>query len=219
MEYFEGTGSYEAEFLEQILDTRFRYGVPYKIDKKKWDEILEKYGEKTRFNDADVVKFHSDYSLSDYRDGKLYSYAFFAWPQNSPEGSDDFYECILFSDYKYNDKHKEAYENFIHEIVKCIICVDQYSLEKLIAEKKEEQKRITCEIAELRTLQHTEKYVPMTVDEIKKNVMVWYHPVIGEPTRHSAIILSEPWEVGGTMCCMIDICSGCVAIEALERRK
>lgn len=152
MEYSSATGSYEAEFLEQILDTGFRYGVPYKIDKKKWDEILEKYGEKTRFNDADVVKFHSDYSLSDYRDGKLYSYAFFAWPQNSPEGSEDFYECIQFSDYKYNDKHKEAYESFIHEIVKCIVGIDRECLKKLIAAKVAEREKISAEIEELNEL-------------------------------------------------------------------
>ena len=64
MEYSEATGNYQTEFLEQILDTQFRYGVPYKIDKEKYDKVLEKYGEKTRFKDTDVVKFHSDYSLS-----------------------------------------------------------------------------------------------------------------------------------------------------------
>lgn len=218
MEYSEGTGSYEAEFLEQILDTGFRYGVPYKIDKKKWDEILEKYGEKTRFKDTDVVKFHSDYSLSDYRDGKLFSYAFYAWPQNSPEGSEDFYECIQFSDYKYNDKHKEAYENFIHEIVKCIICIDHDSMDKLIREKMEERDRISREIAELSMMQVDKKYTPMTKDEIKIGTKVWYHPVIGEPDRREGVITSEPYEMCGTMCCMIDSCTGCVAIEALEKR-
>ena len=152
MEYSSATGSYQAEFLEQILDTQFKYGVPYKIDKKKWDEILEKYGEKTRFKDTDVVKFHSDYNLSDYRDGKLYSYAFFAWPQNGPEGSEDFYDCIQFSDYKYNDKHKEAYESFIHEIVKCIVGIDRECLKKLIAAKVAEREKISAEIEELNEL-------------------------------------------------------------------
>ena len=116
------------------------------------DRILEKYGEKTRFKDTDVVKFHSDYNLSDYRDGKLYSYAFFAWPQNGPEGSEDFYDCIQFSDYKYNDKHKEAYESFIHEIVKCIVGIDRECLKKLIAAKVAEREKISAEIEELNEL-------------------------------------------------------------------
>lgn len=31
---------------------------------------------------------------------------------------------MLFIDYKYDNKHKEAYENFIKELTSCIIGVD-----------------------------------------------------------------------------------------------
>ena len=58
----------------------------------------------------------------------------------------------------------------------------------------------------------------MKVQDIKVGREVWYHPVIGGETRKPAVITSEPYEMCGTICCMVDSVSGCVAIEALEPR-
>lgn len=155
MEYSSATDSYEAEFLENILDTKFSYGVPYKIDKEKYNKVLEKYNEKSRFKEADVVKFHFDYSIKkdDDNNDKIYLYAFFIFPKNSPEGSDDMYDCILFDDYKYDEKHKEACENFIHSLVQTIITVDHDAMDKLISEKKAEKTKLSYEIEKLCQLQ------------------------------------------------------------------
>lgn len=143
MYYNPGTGSYCNDFMEHIADTEFRTNVPYKIDKQKYDEILRKYNESTRFHDSDVVTFSMDYNFhenSEGEDGETpYMYAFFAFPEK-PEGSEDFYDCILFHDYEYDNKHKEAYENFVRELMGSVIGVDiptaTKEKEKLAAELK-----------------------------------------------------------------------------------
>lgn len=143
MYYNPGTGSYCNDFMEHIADTELRTDVPYKIDKQKYDEILRKYNESTRFHDSDVVTFSMDYSFHDSSEGEdgetPYMYAFFAFPEK-PEGSKDFYDCILFHDYDYDNKHKEAYENFVRELMTSVIGVDiptaTKEKEKLAAELK-----------------------------------------------------------------------------------
>jgi hypothetical protein len=143
MYYNPGTGSYCNDFMEHIADTEFRTDVPYKIDKQKYDEILRKYNEGTRFHDSDVVTFSMDYSFhgsSEGEDGETpYMYGFFAFPEKA-EGSKDFYDCILFHDYEYDNKHKEAYENFVRELMGSVIGVDiptaTREKEKLAAELK-----------------------------------------------------------------------------------
>ena len=45
---------------------------------------------------------------------------------------------------------------------------------------------------------------------------VKYHPIIGVGLGEDATVVSEVFEIGGTPCCMIDIRSGCVDLEALE---
>lgn len=138
MTYNIATDSYQNDEFEQILDTNFRYDIPYKIDREKYAEILKKHNQKMRIVDADVVLFRTDYCCSssfDYNDEEKenkepYLYAFYAWPENSPEGR---YDCFLFSDDEYENKElqKEAYENFIREIMGCIIEVDKEYLQKV----------------------------------------------------------------------------------------
>ena len=43
MKYNSATDSYENEFLESILDTNFKYGVPYKIDREKYENAFKKF--------------------------------------------------------------------------------------------------------------------------------------------------------------------------------
>lgn len=119
MYYNEGTGCYCNDYLEQILDTPFRFQVPYNIDKEKYNAVLDKYGEKTRVPDATVLEFsmHND---KDEDDELNSGYAFFAFPKNSPEDSNDFYECVQFRAYKYEGKQKEAFETFLREILACV---------------------------------------------------------------------------------------------------
>lgn len=143
MYYNPGTGSYCNDFMEHIADTELRTDVPYKLDKQKYDEILRKYNNSSRFKDSDVVTFSMDYTFHDNSEGEdgetPYMYAFFAFPEK-PEGSKDFYDCILFHDYGYNNKHKEAYENFVRELMTSVIGVDiptaTKEKEKLAAELK-----------------------------------------------------------------------------------
>jgi len=124
MYYEEGTGSYQNDFLEKILDTDFRFDVPYKINKEAYNTILEEYNQKSRFHDADVVLFRCDYNLED--DGNetspISSRGFFIWPENSPEDSKDFYDAILFG--FGSGLTVKDYENFVHDILDCVICVD-----------------------------------------------------------------------------------------------
>ena len=116
MTYYEETGSYQNDPFESILDTGFRYDVPYRIDRKKYEDLLRSYDTNARIVDADVVMFRAEYY--EHSDDER-NYAFFAWPENSPEGSHDFYDCILF-DYKYDDPCAE-FEKFVHGMMECII--------------------------------------------------------------------------------------------------
>lgn len=126
MYYNPGTGSYCNDFMEHIAGTEIRTDVPYKIDKQKYDEILRKYNNGTRFHDSDVVTFSMDYRFHDSCEGEdgetPYVYVFFAFPEK-PEGSEDFYDCILFHDYEY-ENHKQAYEDFAKDVFTSVIGVD-----------------------------------------------------------------------------------------------
>ena len=120
MYYNDGTGCYCNDYLEQILDTPFRFQVPYKIDKENYKAVLDKYCEKTRIPDATVLEFSMHYDKDE--DDELESgYAFFAFPKNSPKGSKDFYDCVQFRAHEYECKQKEAFETFLREILACVI--------------------------------------------------------------------------------------------------
>lgn len=139
MEYNSATGSYESEFLEPILGANFKYGVPYKIDREIYENAFKKFNKDIRIKDADVVVFHADYN-KDYGDEErgIYYYAFFAWPKNSPEESEGLYDCSQFYDRDYDNKHKEAFEDFVHAVLKSIIAPDEEYTKKLIAELQQE---------------------------------------------------------------------------------
>lgn len=151
MYYNPGTGSYETYFLEPILDTGFKSNVPYKIDRKKYQEILEKYKQDMRIVDADVVSFNYDYSKHD--DGKIWLYAFYAYPKNSPEGSEDFYDCFLFDDIRCYDKDiEEEYQKFVRELMECVIGVDIPAATSLRNRKAQEAYLALKELDELDSL-------------------------------------------------------------------
>jgi len=143
MYYNESTGSYCNDFMEHIADTELRTDVPYKIDKQKYDEILLKYKNGSRFKTTDVVTFSMDYTFHDSSEGEdgetPYLYGFFVWPENPSDGSGDFYDCILFEELNFSN-HKEAYENFVRELMTSVIGVDiptaTKEKEKLAAELK-----------------------------------------------------------------------------------
>lgn len=149
MYYNPGTGSYCNDFMEHIVDTEFRTDVPYKIDKQKYNEILRKYNESTRFKDTDVVTFSMDYSFHSCDEGEdgetPYMYGFFTFPEKQ-EGSDDFYDCMLFDDYKYENP-KQAFEDFVKELMTAVIGVDIHAAtrekEKLAAELKKKHDDFT----------------------------------------------------------------------------
>ena len=148
MAYSSVTGSYQADFLENILGTVYKYGVPYIIDREKYEAVMRRFNKEVRIKDANVVVFHSDYNKTE----DDYSYAFFAWPKNSPEGSEDFYDCSQFWDYDYDYKHKEKFEEFVHAILGSVVGVDKQRLLALIEEKNAERCKIDCEIEVLKQL-------------------------------------------------------------------
>jgi hypothetical protein len=148
MYYNPGTDSYETDFLEPILDTGFRCNVPYKIDRKKYQEIIEKYKQDMRIVDADVVSFTYDYSKHD--DGEIWLYTFYAYPKNSPEGSEDFYDCFLFEDIRCNGKNiEEEYRKFIQELMGCVIGVDIQIATNLRNEKVKQVRQAQKELDEI----------------------------------------------------------------------
>ena len=133
MKYNSATDRHESEFLESILDTNFKYGVPYKINREIYENAFKEFNKnssiKHAIKHADVVVFHAHYD-EDYG-----SYTFFAFPKNSTED----YDCAQF--YDYDDKHKESFENFTHfvdAVLESVISADKQYGEKLIAELKQE---------------------------------------------------------------------------------
>ena len=152
MTYSEATDSYQADFLENILDTTYKYGVPYIIDREKYEAVMREFNKEVRIKDANVVVFRADYNKDEEEDGGIYSYTFFVWPKNSPEGSEDFYDCSQFWDYDYDYKHKEKFEEFVHAILGSVVCTDKPHLLALIEEKNAERCKIGCEIEVLKQL-------------------------------------------------------------------
>lgn len=132
MKYNSATDRHENEFLEPILDTDFKYGVPYKIDREVYKNAFKKFNKDIRIKDADVVVFHAHYD-EDYD-----SYTFFAFPKNSPEESEDFYDCAQFYGCDYGNKCKETFEDFVHAVLESVISPDKQYSEKLIAELQQE---------------------------------------------------------------------------------
>ena len=152
MTYSEATGSYEAGFLENILDTAFKYGIPYIIDREKYETVMREFNKEVRIKDANVVVFHADYNKDEEDDRGIYSYAFFVWPKNGPYGSEDFYDCSQFWDYAYDNKHKEKFEKFVRAILGSVVGVDEPHLLALIEKKNAERSKIDWEIEVLKQL-------------------------------------------------------------------
>lgn len=57
----------------------------------------------------------------------------------------------------------------------------------------------------------------MKAKDIKIGLKVIYHPIIGDSYGKETTVTSEVFDVCGTPCCMVDICSGCVDIESLTK--
>ena len=138
MEYNSATDRYENEFLEPILDTDFKYGVPYKINREIYKIAFKKFNKDIRIKDADVVSFHVGYTYYSDKEGGVYSYTFYTWPKNSPEGSEDFYDCAQFYGCEYGNKCKETFEDFVHAVLESIIEVDKVQCKNLINRLQQE---------------------------------------------------------------------------------
>jgi len=133
MTYSDATDSYQADFLENILGTKYRYNVPYKIDKVKYAEVVKRFGKSSNLKRATVVSFFSDYSVHD----REKSYAFYTWSQNTKE----HYDCFQFWRHTYKGKQRKAYEDFVKALLECVIEPDYDRVsdlqEKLTAQKNE----------------------------------------------------------------------------------
>lgn len=138
MTYSDATNSYQADFLENILDTKYRYNVPYKIDKAKYAEVVKRFGKSSNLKRATVVSFFSDYTVSD----REKSYAFYTWTQNTKED----YDCFQFWRYEYKGKQRKAYEDFVHAILDCIIGVDYEKTKEIYNRLQKEKNEIDKQI-------------------------------------------------------------------------
>ena len=138
MKYNSATDSYESKFLEPILDTNFKYGVPYKIDREVYENAFKKFNKDIRIKDADVVVFHVGYTCNSDKEGGVYSYTFYTQPKNSPEESEDFYDCAQFYGCDYGNKCKETFEDFVHAVLESVIEVDKVHCKNLINRLQEE---------------------------------------------------------------------------------
>ncbi len=147
MYYNHATDSYNNDFLEQIFDTGIYCNIPYKIDRKKYNKILKKYNQCTRIIDADVVEFCYDCCITE-KDDDLY--CFYAFPKNSPEESNDYYDCFQFDNFDNNGcKNKnilEKYKKFVCELMKCVKCVDVPNTIILYNDKLNEMEKIFHEM-------------------------------------------------------------------------
>ena len=114
MYYNESTDSYISENFDEIPGTGLMFGVPYIIDRDKYKSVLEKRHFNMRIKDADVVTF----SMYSSEIGDI----LFAFPKNSPEGSNDFYECFSFynNDFETQDQRNEEFQKFMGEMSGCI---------------------------------------------------------------------------------------------------
>lgn len=114
MHYSESTDSYVNENFEEMQGTGLMFGVPYIIDRDKYESMLEKRRFRMRIKDADVVTF----SMSSSGIGDV----LFAFPKNSPEGSNDFYECFSFynDDFETQDQRNEEFQKFMGEMAGCV---------------------------------------------------------------------------------------------------
>ena len=114
MYYNKSTDSYDSKDFEEIPGTGLMFGVPYLIDRDKYKAVLGKHHFHMRIKDADVVTF----SMSSSGIG----YVLFAFPKNSPEGSDDFYECFSFynDDFETQDHRNEEFQKFMYEMADCV---------------------------------------------------------------------------------------------------
>ena len=148
MTYYEETGSYQNDPFESILDTGFRYDVPYRIDRKKYEDLLRSYDTNARIVDADVVMFRAEYY--EHGEGER-NYAFFAWPGNSPEGSHDFYDCILLPDYKYADT-EAMFEKLARGMMECVIEPDKDCIKRDIDKMRDTIRTIKKHIATLQKI-------------------------------------------------------------------
>lgn len=114
MYYNESTDSYVNKDFEGMPGTGLIFGVPYIIDRDKYKSMLEKHRFRMRIKDADVVTF----SMSSSGIGDC----LFAFPKNSPEGSNDFYECFSFynDDFETQDQRSEEFQKFMGEMAGCV---------------------------------------------------------------------------------------------------
>lgn len=143
MKYNEATDSYQNEYMEDILDTGFKYDIPYVIDTEKYQQILTEYSQKSCFKNTDTVIFHADYSVDD--DNIPWLYAFYVFPSNQPTESDSSYDCILFDRYR-EEQIKSKFDEFVHKIAECVKYPNDFVLtqiqKKLESEMDEKKKNI-----------------------------------------------------------------------------
>lgn len=144
MEYNDATGDYQEDFLSKILNTEFLIGVPYKIDREKYNNVCGKWKSKSRFKTTDTVVCEISFTEAD----DLYCFShfdFFLFPRNRKEESDDFYDCFQFD-------NENEFKNCLRDVLDCFLGIDREELKKMIRGKLKEMKKNIEEIHILNNL-------------------------------------------------------------------
>ena len=130
-----------------------------KINKEKYEKIVEKYNEENRFKDSDVVVFQSSYWYNDsswgYGDSnEIAGRGFTVWPENS----NDYHDYFHFSNL-YEGDNVNKYFDFVKEIIGCIIGPDEKSIIKLLEEKDKAINELKSQYNEVKSLLNSENLV------------------------------------------------------------
>lgn len=119
MHYDSGIGCYTNTYLERILDTQFYYGVPYHIDKDKYNDIILNYVGASNFDDI-VVTFSVQIE-KDEEDNDNSAYVFFIHPENDLDEDNYQYDCISFYSTDYDGAQRLCFTEFVISILNCVI--------------------------------------------------------------------------------------------------
>ena len=139
---------FHSEKFEKILDTEYMCDVPYKIDLKKYNEVMEKYlnpGPSRRDLkskiDTIVISFEKYLPVEseNYLTCNLY-----VWRTSRVyAGNDDEcdYNCFLFSNDCDEDKTPETvvteFEQCLRDVLDCIICLNEVAAKQYIKDVNE----------------------------------------------------------------------------------
>ena len=146
MKYNSGMGSFWPDYLEDAINIRYLCGMPYKIDKEKYNSIVEAYGFKSEIKGGDVITFYYDFCYYEHDNDKSEPRmkAFHIWVEKDEENCGNNHDCFMFDTWSGHSLDK--FDDFVRDFVTCIIGPDKEACEKEIQRLKEEREVINNNI-------------------------------------------------------------------------